>query len=33
MAQPVLVDLRNIYPVDEATQAGFTVTRVGGVGN
>jgi UDPglucose 6-dehydrogenase len=33
MAQPVLVDLRNIYPVDEAVEAGFTVSRVGGVGS
>ncbi|SEQ94465.1 UDP binding domain-containing protein, partial [Sphingobium sp. YR768] len=29
MVQPVLVDLRNIYPVAEATEAGFAITRVG----
>jgi UDPglucose 6-dehydrogenase len=32
MARPVLVDLRNIYPVAEASDAGFAVTRVGGSG-
>jgi UDPglucose 6-dehydrogenase len=29
MTQPVLVDLRNIYPVEEAADAGFSVTRIG----
>jgi UDPglucose 6-dehydrogenase len=33
MSAPVLVDLRNIYPVAEAEAAGFTVTRVGGKGS
>ncbi len=33
MNAPVLVDLRNIYPLPEATQAGFTLTRVGGQGS
>ncbi|MEJ7927776.1 UDP-glucose/GDP-mannose dehydrogenase family protein [Sphingobium sp. AN641] len=33
MAQPVLVDLRNIYPPAEAAAAGFALTRVGGAGS
>ncbi|MET0372146.1 MAG: UDP-glucose/GDP-mannose dehydrogenase family protein [Sphingobium sp.] len=33
MASPLLVDLRNIYPVTEAEEAGFTLTRIGGAGS
>ena len=32
MNEPVLVDLRNIYPRREAETAGFALTRVGGKG-
>jgi UDPglucose 6-dehydrogenase len=32
MNQPVLVDLRNIYPLAEAANAGFQLSRVGGAG-
>jgi UDPglucose 6-dehydrogenase len=28
-----LVDLRNIYPLNEATEAGFTLSRVGAAGH
>ncbi|QUT05674.1 UDP-glucose/GDP-mannose dehydrogenase family protein [Sphingobium phenoxybenzoativorans] len=31
MTAPILVDLRNIYPAAEASAAGFTLYRVGGV--
>jgi len=31
MTQPVLVDLRNIYPPAEVAEAGFTLSRVGGI--
>src|SRR5262249_23432521 len=29
VAAPILIDLRNIYPPEEATAAGFTLYRVG----
>jgi UDPglucose 6-dehydrogenase len=33
MAGKALIDLRNIYPLAEAQDAGFTLTRVGGMGS
>jgi UDPglucose 6-dehydrogenase len=33
MVQPVVVDLRNIYPPDEMVRLGFTYVRVGGTGS
>ncbi|WP_370171298.1 UDP binding domain-containing protein, partial [Sphingobium abikonense] len=33
MAGKALIDLRNIYPLAEAQDAGFTLTRVGGSGS
>ena len=33
MSGKALVDLRNIYPLAEAQDAGFTLTRVGGLGS